>query len=81
MDSAAQPAPTPQPTAQNNAGKVYEVGGNVTRPIPIYKPEPAYTKEAKAAKPEGPDTLGVVVDASGNVADVELLGSGDKGLR
>jgi TonB family protein len=61
-------------------GKVHAVGGDVTKPVPIYKPEPKYTKEARAAKLEGTDVFWIVVDASGNVADVELVRSLDKGL-
>jgi TonB family protein len=76
----AEPAAPPHPTTKNDAAKVYTLGGDVTAPVPIYKPEPAYTKEAKAAKLEGTDVLLIVVDASGSVADVELLRSVGKGL-
>ena len=76
----AEPAATPHPTTKNDTAQVYKVGGDVTEPVPIYKPEPAYTKEAKAAKLEGTDVLLIVVDASGSVADVELLRSVGKGL-
>jgi TonB family protein len=69
-----------QPTVKYDAGKVYEVGDDVTAPVPIYKPEPAYTKEARAAKLEGSDAFWIVVDTSGNVADVELLRGVGKGL-
>ena len=34
-------------------GGVYSVGNGVSAPEPIYKPEPPYTKEAKAAKMQG----------------------------
>jgi len=80
-------APAGPPPAVNSAvtmkysiGKIYNVGGDVTEPIPIYKPEPAYTKEARAAKLQGTDAFWIVVDTSGNVADAELLRSVDKGL-
>jgi TonB family protein len=68
------------PTVKYDLGKVHAVGGDVTKPVPIYKPEPKYTKEARAAKLEGTDVFWIVVDASGNVADVELVRSLDKGL-
>ena len=80
-------APAGPPPAVNSAvtmkysiGKIYNVGGDVTEPIPIYKPEPAYTKEARASKLQGTDAFWIVVDTSGNVADAELLRSVDKGL-
>jgi protein TonB len=56
------------------------VGGDVTEPVPIYKPEPAYTKEAKAAKLQGDVLLWIVVDVSGSVTDVKLRKGVDKGL-
>jgi TonB family protein len=74
IGSAAQPA------MKYDIGKVYEVGGDVTAPVPIYKPEPAYTKEARAVKLQGTDVFWIVVDTSGNVADVGPLRSVGKGL-
>ena len=59
---------------------VYTVGGDVKAPVPIYKPEPAYAHEARAAKLEGTDVFWIIVDASGAVADVELVQSLGKGL-
>ena len=69
-----------QRTIKYDVGKVYQVGDDVTAPVPIYKPEPAYTKEARAAKLEGTDVFWIVVDTSGNVADAELLRGVGKGL-
>jgi TonB family protein len=68
------------PTMKYGLGKLDEVGGDVTAPVPIYKPEPAYTKEARAAKLQGSDVFWMVVDASGGVADIGLLRGLDKGL-
>ena len=48
-------------------GGVFSVGGNVSAPIPIYKPEPAYSEEARKAKYQGTVVLWIVVDAQGNV--------------
>jgi TonB family protein len=59
---------------------VYTVGGDVKAPVPIYKPEPAYTREARAAKLEGTNVFWVIVDADGTVADVKLVRSLGKGL-
>lgn len=52
-------------------GKVYKVGKNVSAPIPIYKPDPPYTPEAKKAHLSGPVVLWAVVDAEGNVVEVK----------
>jgi TonB family protein len=55
-------------------------GGNVTAPSPIYKPDPAYTPEARRDKLEGMVKLWIVIDTLGNVSDVqensEPLGDG-----
>ena len=47
-------------------------GGDVSKPIPIYKPEPAYSEEARKAKYQGAVELWIVVDASGTVSDVRV---------
>jgi TonB family protein len=49
------------------------VGGGVSAPIPIYKPEPAYSEEARKAKYQGTVVLWIVVDAQGNVADCRVV--------
>lgn len=48
-------------------GGPFSVGGSVLAPIPIYKPEPAYSEEARKAKYQGTVVLLIVVDALGNV--------------
>jgi TonB family protein len=67
-------------TPRHDLRKVYTVGEGVTSPIPIYKPDPGYTREARAAKLGGTDAFSVVVDDSGNVADVQVVRPLDKGL-
>ena len=59
---------------------MYSVGGNVSAPIPIYKPEPGYTEEARAAKLKGMVILSVVIGVDGAVTDVKALQGRDKGL-
>jgi TonB family protein len=55
-------------------GGVFSVGGNVSAPIPIYKPEPAYSEEARKAKYQGTVVLWIVVDTQGNVnSDVRVV--------
>ena len=46
-------------------GGVYSVGGGVSEPIPIFKPDPAYSEEARKAKYQGTVVLWIVVDAAG----------------
>ncbi len=54
-------------------GGAYSVGGNVSAPVPIYKPEPPYSEEARKAKYQGTVVLLIVVDSQGNVTDVSVL--------
>lgn len=54
-------------------GGPYSVGGGVSAPIPIYKPEPTYSEEARKAKFQGTVVLWIVVDASGQVTDVKVV--------
>ncbi|MBZ5513316.1 MAG: energy transducer TonB [Acidobacteriia bacterium] len=54
-------------------GGAYSVGGNVSAPIPIYKPEPPYSEEARKAKYQGTVVLWIVVDAAGNVTDERVV--------
>jgi len=54
-------------------GGPYSVGGGVSAPIPIYKPEPAYSEEARKAKFQGTVVLWIVVDAQGNVIDPKVV--------
>jgi TonB family protein len=55
-------------------GGAYSVGGGVSAPIPIYKPEPAYSEEARKSKYQGTVVLWIVVDAQGNVVpDIRVV--------
>jgi periplasmic protein TonB len=54
-------------------GGVYSVGGNVSAPIPIYKPEPPYSEEARKAKYQGTVVLWIIVDTQGNVTDLRVV--------
>jgi TonB family protein len=54
-------------------GGAYSVGGGVTAPIPIYKPEPPYSEEARKAKHQGVVVLYIVVDSVGNVTDIRVI--------
>jgi periplasmic protein TonB len=54
-------------------GGVFSVGGDVSAPIPIYKPEPPYSEEARKAKYQGTVVLYIVVDSQGNVNDARVV--------
>ena len=54
-------------------GGPYSVGNGISPPIPIYKPEPAYSEEARKAKYQGTVVLWIVVDAQGNVTDPKVV--------
>ena len=61
-------------------GGVYTVGDGVSAPIPIFKPEPPYTKEARAAKLQGTVVLWIIVGVNGAVTDAKVIKPFDKGL-
>lgn len=54
-------------------GGAYSVGGSVTAPIPIYKPDPPYSEEARKAKHQGSVVIYIIVDAQGSVADARVV--------
>ena len=54
-------------------GGVYSVGGGVSEPIPIYKPDPAYSEEARKAKYQGTVVLWIIVDTAGAVTDCQVV--------
>lgn len=54
------------------SGGAYQVGGGVSNPVPIFRPEPDYPDQARKARFQGTVTLSVIVDASGNVSSVHV---------
>ncbi len=54
-------------------GGVYSVGGGVSAPVPIYKPDPAYSEEARKAKYQGTVVLWITIDANGSVMDCKVV--------
>jgi periplasmic protein TonB len=61
-------------------GGLYDVGGNVMAPVPIYDPDPPYSEEARKAKYSGTVSLIIIVDASGNVTDAQVIKPAGLGL-
>ncbi len=54
-------------------GGVYQIGGEVSQPVPIYKIEPEYSEEARKAKYSGTVLLSVIIDANGNTRDIHVI--------
>jgi TonB family protein len=54
-------------------GGVYQIGGEVSEPIPIYKPEPEYSEEARKAKYSGTVLLSVIIDEHGLTRDIKVV--------
>ncbi len=54
-------------------GGAYRPGGGVTTPIPIVRPEPEYSEEARKAKWSGAVTIKLVVDEHGMPQDIEVI--------
>jgi TonB family protein len=78
----ASTASQPQAQAGPAGGDVrtYDVGGNVTSPVPVYDPDPPYTKEARKANYSGGVSLIIVIDTEGNVIDARVTKSAAYGL-
>ena len=54
-------------------GGVYQIGGDVSQPVPVYKPEPEYSEEARKAKYSGTVLLSLVIDEHGNTRDIHVV--------
>jgi TonB family protein len=54
-------------------GGVYQIGGDVSQPVPILKIEPEYSEEARKAKYSGTVVLSVIIDANGNTRDIHVV--------
>lgn len=54
-------------------GGVFQIGGDVSQPIPIYKVEPEYSEEARKAKYSGTVLLSVVIDANGHTRSIRVI--------
>lgn len=61
-------------------GGSFSVGGRVTPPVPLYRPDPEYSEEARKAKLQGIVIVEVVVDENGRVRNPKILQSLGLGL-
>jgi periplasmic protein TonB len=61
-------------------GHIYVPGRGVTAPHALYDPDPDYSDEARRVKYQGDVVLSVIVDAGGNVRDLQVARSLGMGL-
>jgi TonB family protein len=61
------------PGEGDGTGGLYPIEASISAPIPIYKPLPAYSEEARKEKYQGVVSLWIVVDAQGNVSDCRVV--------
>jgi len=61
-------------------GGVFRVGGGVTAPVVLFKPEPEYSEDARKAKYQGTVLLYIQVDTGGKAINVKVLKSLGLGL-
>jgi len=54
-------------------GGVFKIGGGVSAPVPLFKPDPEYSEEARKAKFQGSVILQIVVDENGNPKDIKVI--------
>jgi periplasmic protein TonB len=52
---------------------VYQPGGGITNPIPIYSPEAEYPREAREANWQGSVLLSLVVDVTGKAVNIKVI--------
>lgn len=54
-------------------GGVYRIGGGVSAPVPIFKPEPEYSEEARKAKFQGAVLLAIVILPDGSTTNIRVI--------
>ena len=64
----------------NAGGGVYQVGGGISAPVPIFQPEAEFSDEARRAKYQGICLIGLIVDAQGNPINVHVVRALGMGL-
>ena len=56
-----------------SGGGVYRPGNGVSNPVPIFRPEPQYSEEARKAKWQGSVLISLVVDENGKTTDIHVV--------
>ncbi len=57
----------------SGSGGIYRVGGGVTAPVALVRPEPEYSEEARKAACQGSVLLYLVVDSSGSPRNLKVV--------
>ena len=68
LELVVPPAP-PEPEIED----ILPVGGEVTRPVKLFAPAPAYTEVARRARIQGVVAVQAIIDRDGNVVSAEIL--------
>jgi TonB family protein len=61
-------------------GRVLQVGGSVHPPVSIYRPNPKYTRDARAARFSGKVVVAMIVGTDGKPRNVHILRGAGMGL-
>ncbi|MGB7547116.1 MAG: energy transducer TonB [Terracidiphilus sp.] len=64
----------------NTGGGLYQVGGGVSAPVPIFQPEAEFSDEARRAKYQGLCLISLIVDAQGNPQNPRVIRALGMGL-
>jgi periplasmic protein TonB len=67
-------------TGGNTGGGLYQIGGGVSAPVPIFTPEAEFSDEARRAKYQGVCLISLIVDAQGNPQDPRVIRALGMGL-
>ena len=65
-------APPPGSTG-TDLPKTYRIGAGVSPPVPIYRPDPRYPKNARRKRIEGTVILAIVVETDGTTSDIHVV--------
>jgi len=60
-------------SGMGTGGGVYKIGGGVSAPVPIFKPEPEYSEEARKAKFQGAVLLAIVILPDGTTSNIRVI--------
>jgi TonB family protein len=71
--AATKPAPKADGGISASEEPIYQVGGPVSDPVPVQRPMPAFTAQARERKVQGSVLLAVVIGKDGAVRNVKVL--------